>query len=152
MKVILLQNVDNLGKKDEVKDIPAGFARNFLIPKGLVLAATEENLKKLEEQKKMDEEKTARDLKEQEKMASQLDGREVMIEVTAGKEGQLFESVNKQKISEHLKEMGLNVDKNQINLKNPIKELGEFPVKLELDHNLEAEIKIIVSEKQEHKQ
>lgn len=152
MKVILLQNVDNLGKKDEVKDIPAGFARNFLIPKGLVLAATEENLQKLEEQKKQDEEKAAHDLEEQEKTASRLDGREVMVEVTVGKEGQLFESINKQKISEHLKEMGFDVDKTQINLKSPIKELGEFPIKLELDHNLEAEIKIIVSEKQENKE
>jgi len=152
MKVILLQNVDNLGKKDEVKDIPAGFARNFLIPKGLVLAATEENLKKLEEQKKQEEEEMARDLEKKEKLASRLDGREVIIETVVGKEGQLFESVNKQKISEHLKEMGFEVDKNQINLKSPIKELGEFPVKLELDHNLEAEIKIIVSEKEENKQ
>ena len=146
MKVILLKDIDNLGRKNETKDVPAGFARNFLIPKGLVLPATEKNLKKLEEQKKQDEEKAAEELKEQEKLASTLDGREVIIKVAVGKEGQLFESINKKKISESLKEMGFNVEKEQINLENPIKETGEFPVKLELGHNLETEIKIIVSE------
>jgi len=70
----------------------------------------------------------------------------VIIKVTVGKEGQLFESINKKKISDSLKEMGFNVEKEQINLENPIKEVGEFPVKLELGHNLETEIKIIISE------
>jgi len=97
MKVILLKDIDNLGRKNETKDVPAGFARNFLIPKGLVLPATEKNLKKLEEQKKQDEEKAAKELKEQEKLASTLDGREVIIKVAVGKEGQLFESINKKK-------------------------------------------------------
>ena len=149
MKVILLENVDNLGKKNEIKDVPAGFARNFLIPKGLVLVATEENIKKIEEQKVKDEEKSSKELEKMEKQASQLDGMEVVIEVTTGKEGQLFQSVNKQKISEQLKEMGFDVDKNNIDLKSPIKEQGEFPVKIKFEHNLEAEIKVIVSEKKE---
>ncbi|GMX58373.1 MAG: 50S ribosomal protein L9 [Candidatus Microsyncoccus archaeolyticus] len=149
MKVILLENVDNLGKKHEVKDVPAGFARNFLIPKGLVIVASEENMKKLEEQKQKDEEKSARELEQMEKQASQLDGMEVVIEVTVGKEGQLFQSVNKQKISEQLKELGFEVDKSHIDLKSPIKETGEFPVKIKFEHNLEVEIKVIISEKKE---
>lgn len=149
MKVILLENIDNLGKKHEIKDVPAGFARNFLIPKGLVIIANEENIKKLEEEKQKDEEKSARELEQMEKQASQLDGMEVIIDVSVGKEGQLFQSINKQKISEQLKEMGFEVDKNHIDLKTPIKETGEFPVKIKFEHNLEAEIKVIISEKKE---
>jgi large subunit ribosomal protein L9 len=149
MKVILLENVDNLGKKNEIKDVPAGFARNFLIPKGLVVIATEENLKKVEEQKQKDEEKSSKELEELEKMVSKLDGLEVLIETKVGKEKQLFESINKQKISNQLKELGFNIDKEQIDLKSPIKEIGDFSVKIKLDHNLEAEIKIVVSEKKE---
>lgn len=149
MKVILLENVDNLGKKHEVKDVPAGFARNFLIPKGLVIIASEENMKKLEDEKQKDEEKSAKELEQMEKQASQLDGMEVVIDVAVGKEGQLFQSINKQKISEQLKEMGFEVDKNHVDLKTPIKEVGEFPVKIKFEHNLEAEIKVIISEKKE---
>lgn len=149
MKVILLENIDNLGRKKEIKDVPAGFARNFLIPKGLVLIATEENIKKMEEEKSKEQEKSAKELEEMKKQASQLDGMEIIIEVTTGKEGQLFQSVNKQKISEQLKELGFEVNKNSIDLKNPIKELGEFSVKIKFEHNLEAEIKVIVSEKKE---
>ncbi|HQM24816.1 MAG TPA: 50S ribosomal protein L9 [Candidatus Pacearchaeota archaeon] len=149
MKVILLENVDNLGKKNEIKDVPAGFARNFLIPKGLVIVANEENIKKIEDEKQKDEEKAAKELEQMEKQASQLDGMEVVIEVAVGKEGQLFQSVNKQKISEQLKEMGFEVDKNHVDLKTPIKEAGEFPVKIKFEHNLEAEIKVIISEKKE---
>ena len=70
---------------------------------------------------------------------------EVTIAVKVGDEGQLFESINVQKIAEALKKMGYEVKKSQIELENPIKELGEFPVNIDLDHNLEAEIKLIIS-------
>ena len=149
MKVILLENIDNLGKKNEIKDVPAGFARNFLIPKGLVLIATQENIKKLEEEKNKEQEKSSKELEEMEKQASQLDGMEVVIEMKTGKEGQLFQSINKQKISERLKELGFDINKNNVDLKTPIKELGEFSIKIKFEHNLEAEIKIIVSEEKE---
>ena len=145
MKVILLHDVENLGRKNEVKDVPSGFVRNFLIPKGLVVLATEESLEKLEALKKAEEEEAEQNLKETEKLVSKLDGQEIEIEANAGDKGQLFESINKQKLSDKLKEMGHNVEKDQIELKNPIKETGEFPVKLKFDHNLEAELKIIIT-------
>ncbi|MDD5569179.1 MAG: 50S ribosomal protein L9 [Candidatus Pacebacteria bacterium] len=148
MKVILLKNVAKIGDKNEVKEVSSGYARNFLFPKKLAIPATEENLLKWEEEQKNAEQKAEQDLLEMEKVASRLDGMEVVVEVKAGSEGQLFESVSKQKIAEKLKENGFAVEKNQIVLEEPIKELGEFPVKLELKHNLEAEIKVIVSEKE----
>jgi len=149
MKVILLRDVPNTGKKHDVKDVSPGFARNFLISKGLAIVADEASLKNLEAKKRFDSLKAEQELKETEKIVSRLDGTEVEISVKAGKEGQLFESINKQKVSEHLKEMGFNVSKDQVDLKTPIKETGEFPIKLKLEHGLEAGITIIISKKEE---
>jgi len=146
MKVILLQDVANLGKKHEVKEVKNGFARNFLIPQKLVKPATREALKWLENQKKTEEIKAEDDLKKVQEVASGLDGLEVVILVKVGEDNQLFESINNQKIAEKLKELGFDVKKTQIRLENPIKELGEFPLKVGLEHNLEAEITIIVTQ------
>lgn len=144
MEVILLQNVENIGKKNEIKNVSPGFARNFLLSKGLAVLATAENIKKLELKKKANEAKKEEELKEAEMAVAKLKGQKVEIKMKAGKEGHLFESINKQKISEKLKEMGFEIDKDQIDLEHPIKETGEFSVKLKFSHNLEAEIKIII--------
>lgn len=149
MKVILLRDIPNTGKKHDVKEVSPGFARNFLISRGLAIVADESSLKNLEAKKKADSEKAEQELKKTEKIVSKLDGTEVEMLVKAGKEGQLFESINKQKVSERLKEMGFNVSKDQVDLKTPIKETGEFPIKLKFEHGLEAEIKIIISKKEE---
>ena len=146
MKVILLENVDKIGKKFEVKNVSDGYARNFLFPKNLAKPATPEALKWLEMQEEINRKKAEENLKEAEKAASSIDGAEVSIFVKVGDEGQLFESINTKKIAEKIKEMGIEVKKNQIELENPIKETGEYPAKIKFDHNLEAEIKIIVGE------
>ena len=146
MRIILLKDVDNLGKKYEVKEVKDGYARNFLIPKGLVKLADEKSLKWLETQKEIEKVKNEEELKKIQEKASAIDGQEIIIPVKIGEEGQLFESINVQKISEKLKEIGLDVKKSQIDLPEPIKELGEFPVKIKFEHNLEAEIKVIVTE------
>lgn len=145
MKVILLQDVEDLGKKYEVKEVKDGHARNFLLPNKLVKPATKEALKWLSDQKEVIEKVAEEDLKKTQDLASSLDDLEVSIVVKVGDDQQMFESVNSQKISEKLKEMGFEVKKSQITLQDPIKELGEFPVKINLEHNLEAEIKVLVS-------
>ncbi len=146
MKVILLQDVEGLGKKYDVKEVKNGHARNFLIPQGFAKSATKQALKWLASQKETIDKEAEEDLQRAQELASRIDGMEVTIAVKVGEEGQFFESVNSQKISEKLKEMDFDVKKSQINLEEPIKELGEFPVKLNLDHNLEVEIRIIVVE------
>ena len=146
MKVILLDDVLNVGKKFEIKEVSDGYARNSLIPKGLVKPATPEALKWLEIQKEIEEKQSEDKLKEVEEKVSSIDGQEVTIEMKVGDKGELFESVSSQKIIEKLKEMGYEVKKSQIDLKEPIKELGEYRVKLHFDHNLEAEISVIVQE------
>ncbi|MEK7658288.1 MAG: 50S ribosomal protein L9 [Patescibacteria group bacterium] len=146
MKVILLQDVEGLGKKYDVKEVKNGHARNFLIPQGIAKIATKQALKWLETQKELIEKEAEEDLHRAQEMASKLDDLEVIVALKVGEEGQFFESVNSQKISEKLKELGFEIKKSQVLLENPIKELGEFPVKISLDHNLEIEIRVIVVE------
>ncbi|MEK7080750.1 MAG: 50S ribosomal protein L9 [Patescibacteria group bacterium] len=145
MKVILLQDVDGLGKKYDLKEVKNGYARNFLLPQELARAATKKALKWLDDQKEIISKEAEEDLKRAQELASKLDGAEVAIDVKIGEEGQLFESINNQKIAEKLKELGFEIKKSQIKLEEPIKELGEFPIKISLDHNLEVEISLVIS-------
>ncbi len=146
MKVILLQDIEKLGKKYDIKEVADGYARNFLIPKGLAKKATKEVLKWLETQKEIEAKKAEQELKKNQDLASAIDGQEVVIPVKIGQDEQFFESITPQKISEKLKEMGFEIKKSQIELEKPIKELGEFPIKIKFKHNLEAEIRVIVVE------
>ena len=146
MRVIFLQDVDKVGKKYEVKEVKDGYARNFLIPNNLAKIATREVLKWLEVQKEIEEKKAEEELKKIQELASKIDGVEIIISVKIGDKEQLFEKITPQKISEKLKELGFEIHKNQINLPQPIEELGEFPVKIKFKHNLEPEITIIVTE------
>ena len=146
MKIILLQDIDKLGKKHEIKEVKNGYARNFLIPKGLVKAVTKGTLKWLGEQKNIEETKAIEELKKIQEIASKLNSLEITIPVKIGEDSQFFESINNQKIVEKLKEIGFDIKKTQIQLEKPVKELGEFPVKVILEHNLEAEITLIITE------
>ena len=151
MKVIFLKDVEKIGKKFEVKEVKDGYARNFLIPQGLVKLATVEALKWLEIQKDIEEKKAEEGLKKTQEIASAIVNQEIVIFVKVGEQDQLFESINAQKISERLKELGFDIKKTQIDLPEPIKEIGEFPVKINFEHNLETEIKVIVTKEEEKK-
>lgn len=144
MKVILLQNIDDLGKKWEVKEVADGYARNFLIPNKLVKPATDAELEEAERLRAEEEARAQKELEGVEKMASQLDGYELKIQTPVGEEGQLYSSVNAKKIASALNEEGYDIKERQVKLAEPIKELGEFPVTLEFDHGLEVEITLIV--------
>lgn len=144
-----MADVKNLGKKYEIKEVAQGYARNLLFPKNVVREATPEALEWLAMQKEILAAKAEQALKHIQDTASSLDGLEVVISVKVGDEGQLFEHITNQKIAERLKEMGLEVKKTQVQLESPITELGEFPVKVRFDHNLEAELRVIVNEVQE---
>jgi large subunit ribosomal protein L9 len=146
MKVILIEDVNGLGKKYEVINVADGYARNFLIPNNLAKIATENALLWLEAQKEIMEKKTEDDLAKAQKVASKIDGMEIAIPVKLGEKGQLFEKITAVKIAEKLKEEGIEIEKKQIKLENPIEELGEYSVKIKLEHNLETEVKVVVSE------
>ena len=148
MKVVLLENVEKIGKKYDIKEVADGFARNFLIPKNLAKVATKEMIEWTELQKEVAAKKAEEDLKKTQGMASSIDGQEVIMQVKIGDEGQLFESINAQKIVERLKEMGFEIKKSQLDLPEPIKEVGEYPIRVKLEHNLEAQIQVIINEKE----
>lgn len=146
MKIILLKDVEKLGKKFDVKDVADGYARNFLIPQGLAKPATETALRELETEKAAVELAAELDLKKTEETVQELDGQEIEIQVKIGDDGKLFGSVTPLKIVKAIQKKGFDIKKNQIKLEEPIKEVGEYEVTLELDHGLEAKIKIIVTE------
>ncbi len=146
MKIVLLKDVEKVGKKYEVKEVADGYAKNFLIANGLAKLATEKAIMWAEEQKNSKEAKAEAELNLIEGKASNIDGQEITIAVKTGEKGQLFESITTKKIIEKLKEIGFEIKATQIGITDPIKELGEFPVKINFEHNLEAEITIIVVE------
>jgi len=146
LKVILLQDIEKLGKKYDIKRVSNGYARNFLIPKCLAKLADKQSLLWLEKEKEKIEKRAEESLKKVQELASEVSGHEVTILVKVGEEGQLFESVTVQKIAEQLKVNGFDIKRAQIILEEPIRELGEFPVKIKFTHNLEIEINIIVAE------
>ena len=144
MKVILLKDVNKLGKKFDVKDISSGYARNFLLPNGFAIIADKESLKNLENQKEIELKNAEKRKIENKKIIEALENKEIKIEANVGDEGQLFESINEKKISEKLKELGFDIDKSNIEIDEPIKHQGEYLVKLKLENNLEGKIKIII--------
>ncbi len=146
MRIILLKDIENLGKKNEVKEVKDGYARNFLIPKGLAKMATKKAMEQLEAQKEVEAQKAEEGLKELQSLIENIEGREFIISVKVGDENQLFESITAQKVQEILKQAGYDIKKPQIEIIQPIKEIGEFPIKIKFNHNLEAEITIIVEE------
>lgn len=149
MKVILLQDVEKLGKKFDVKEVADGYARNFLLPKNLVKPATEEALKQLEAEKEAAAKKAEEELKATEEIVERLDNQEIEIIAKIDENGKLYGSLTALKIARVLKDKGFDVSKNQIKLKEPIKEVGEYDMVVEFPHGLEAKVKIIVVEEVE---
>jgi len=146
MKVILLKDVEKLGRKGEVKKVADGYGRNFLISNKLAVLATEPELTKLEEDKRIEAAKAEEELKAYQEIASQIDGLEVEIPVKVGEEGKLFGAITASQIAEKIKEQGFNIGKEQVKLAEPIKELGEYETTIEFPHNLETKVKLIIIE------
>lgn len=144
MKVILIQDVDKLGKIGEVKEVAAGYARNFLIPRKMAKLATPKNLKESERLKLMQEQKAVLDLEATEALVGSLDGYELTIPAKTKEEGKLFGSISDAVLAKELKKEGFNVSKSQIKLETPIKEVGDYEVLISFDHGLEANIKVSV--------
>jgi large subunit ribosomal protein L9 len=145
VKVILREDMDNLGDAGEVVSVRPGYARNYLIPQGKAIAATAAHVRELEHQKRVIADKVARERKVLEAERSRIDGVVVEITAQAGEEGKLFGSVTAVMIAEKLAERGLEVDRRRIALAEPIKELGEHVVNVRLRHGIEATITVKVA-------
>lgn len=146
MRVILLKNIENLGEKGDVKKVASGYARNFLLPNNLAKPATKKVLEELKKQKELAAQKAEQELKAVELFVSQVDGQEIEIPMKLKEDGKIYGSITPFKISQALKKKGFDIKKTQVILKEPVKKLGEYPVTINFDHGLEAEVKVIISD------
>ncbi|MDD5146701.1 MAG: 50S ribosomal protein L9 [Candidatus Pacebacteria bacterium] len=146
MKVILLKNIDKIGKKFDLKEVSDGYARNYLIKNGLARAANLETTEWAQNQKAIQAEAAEGELKRTGELAAKMEDLEVEMPIKIGDKGQLFEKVSSAKIAARLKELGYNIKRAQIELEEDIKEIGEYPVKIQFEHGLEAQIKLMVVE------
>ncbi|MGH7823803.1 MAG: 50S ribosomal protein L9 [Candidatus Binatia bacterium] len=144
MEVILKEDIPNLGKIGEVVRVRDGFARNYLLPRGLVLIANKRNLKTFEHQKRVVADQKQRIVREAKSVSDQLGGVSLVIPMRTGEEGKLFGSVTGIHIEKALKAKGLDVDRRKIQLQEPIRTLGEFDVPVRLTADLTVSVKLSV--------
>ncbi|MFB6212593.1 MAG: 50S ribosomal protein L9 [Candidatus Magasanikbacteria bacterium] len=143
IKVILLDNVPDLGSKYDVEEVAMGYFRNYLLPKGLAKPATEEALESLEEKKKKWEKQKQERVEELKKKVGQIESKTFSFEVKTGEEGQVYSSVSSADIKERLSEEGL-VENVSVKIGNPIREIGEHEVKLNLGEGVNAYMSILI--------
>jgi large subunit ribosomal protein L9 len=147
-QVILRTDVADLGRAGEVVDVKPGYARNYLIPQGLAYSASEGNVRQLEGERQQAQVSMDRQKGRAEGLAAELEGRSVSFKVKAGEEGKLFGSVTTVDIAEQLASEGVTIDRRDIVLEEPIKELGVFrvPVRLHADVRPELTVWVVAEE------
>ena len=144
MEVILREHVDNLGRRGDVVKVTPGYARNYLLPRKLALAVTENNKRQIEREKKLAE---ARDLEEKsaaEAGAGRLSAIENEIARRVGENDTLYGSVTSQDIAQALKDKGFDIDKRKISLADPLKAVGETTVPVKIHRDVTAQVKVKV--------
>ena len=146
-KVLLQADVENLGTGGEIVKVRPGFARNFLLPRGLAVPATANNLARVEELKKAAAERKAAELVQAQELAKKLEGSSVKITRAAGGEGKMFGSVTSKDIGEAFEKLGVEFDRKKIHLAEPIKSLGTYEVPLKLHSNVTVTLKVEVAAK-----
>lgn len=144
MKVILLEDIDTLGKMGDTVNVKDGYARNFLIPRKLALPATARNLKAQDHQIRDIERRKEKIVEGARSLADRIAGVSLTFTRKTGEKGRLFGSVTNMDIAQALAEKGLTVDRKDILLPEPIKSLGDFDVQVKLHHEVTPEIKITV--------
>lgn len=146
MKVILLEDVKKLGQKGDVVDVAEGYARNYLMPKGLAKEATAGGLKALKAVKEREAEQQKRQLKKAQELAEQLDGKVVTIITRAGEKGRLFGSVTNKEVAEVIKaQFQVEMDRRKIELNEAIKSLGDYTIKVKLHPQIAAKMIVRVA-------
>jgi large subunit ribosomal protein L9 len=144
MDVILREDVTSLGKAGEMVRVKPGYARNFLLPKGLAFEATEGNKKRIAAEAKARDTRLASEKAAASALAAKLGAATVALKGKAGEEGKLFGSITSQDIADGLAAQGLEVDRRRIELEHPIKTLGFHSVVVRLHPEVHAEVKVNV--------
>ena len=145
MKVILKENVENLGHIGDIVKVAPGYARNFLLPKGLAIEATEKNAKALEHAKRQLEYKKNRVLEAAKQIAAKIEALTLAISHQAGADDRLFGAVTNMELAEQLKAQGLEIDRKRIVLDEPIKHLGDFTAVVKVHPEINAVLKISIT-------
>ncbi len=144
MDVILMEDIPELGKIGDVVKVKDGYGRNFLIPQKKALRATTRNLKKLQHEKQLAQHRSQRAQQNALTLQEKISSLTCVIKKAAGETGKLFGSVTNMDIEAYLKEQGLNIDKKQIQLTEPIKSIGSFEVPIRLMEGVTATLKVEV--------
>lgn len=146
MKVIFKQDVKGQGKKGEIKEVSEGYARNFLIPRGLAIEANESNLKTLKAMEKSAELKEQKRFQEALELKATLEALEIRIPAKAGEGGKLFGAVTSKQISDFLDKKNIDIDKRKIEMNDPIRSLGVTQVPVKIHPKVTAMLKVHVVE------
>ena len=144
MQVILRERLENLGNAGDVVSVKPGYARNYLVPKGLAYAATESNLKRIGRERDQAARREAEAVGAARESAKAIEGLSVTFTARAGEEGKLFGSITSSDIAEKLAEQGVTIDRRQIQLDEPIKALGEHSVSMRLHPEVVAQLRVNV--------
>lgn len=147
MKVILLQDIKTLGRRGEVKEVAEGYARNFLVPKGLVAPATEANLRTLAKEKQAVQSRELHEENEARQVADRLEGLKIAIKAKTGESGRLFGSITSKDIAEAVrKATKIELDRKKIELPEGLKQLGRYEVLIKFHRAVTATITVDVEE------
>jgi len=149
MELLLREDIDNLGARGELVKVRLGYGRNYLLPRGLAVQATPSNIKQIDQQRKALLKKAATEKAGAEELANMLNG--VTLEFTrkVGEHGVLYGSVTSLDLGEGLTAQGYEIDRKRIQLKDPIKEVGEFEVPVKLHREVTANLKVVVKKEEE---
>jgi large subunit ribosomal protein L9 len=144
VEVILTQDISALGDAGEIVSVRPGYARNYLIPQGKAMLATKGRVRELEHKKRVIEEKIRKEIGGHAAVARRLGETELEFQVLAGEEGKLFGSVTSSDIAGRLEEQGIELDRRKIELREPLKQLGEYDVTIRLHREVAAQIHVKV--------
>lgn len=144
MEVVLMKDYENLGKALDVIPVKDGYARNFLIPQGIAVPATEGNKKRVTEAKHIAEIREGKKIKESRELAVKIEQIPCTIPVKVGEEDKIYGSVSAQEIADFLKKEGFDIEKRHVDLEEPIKQLGVYTVTINLYRTVSAKLKVWV--------
>ena len=144
MKVILKEDVRNIGTMGQIVDVADGYARNFLVPKGLAVDANVKNIRAMEHAKKTIQEKAKKIRGQAQDLSDKIANMTIMIKAKSGEEGRLFGSVTSMDIAEQMKNQGIDIDKKKIVIEEPIKRLGSYSVGIKLHSDVTTQVTLQV--------
>jgi len=144
MKIILKEDVANLGHLGDVREVAAGYARNYLLPRGLVIRATPRNVAEVAHHRRLIEARITERKQELAGLAQRVGGTELTFPVKVGEHGRLFGSVTAKQVAEALTAQGMPVDRRQVGMDGPLKAIGDVTVKVDLGHGVSAKVQVSV--------